>query len=93
MEKTDYKQITIDALKKAGVNMDNLAFRYYEKSPYQKKRFKPEFVCPELWVINKNTNKKFSNYCIIFEKTDTKEIQEQEWFNNMIGTIVAETKK
>jgi len=93
MEKTDYKQITIDALKKAGANMSILKFRYYEKSPYQTKRLKPEFVCPELWVINKNTNKKFSNYCIIFEKTDTKEIQEQEWFNNMIGTIVAETKK
>ena len=41
----------------------------------------------------KSTNKKYSNYCIVFEKTDTKEIQEQEWFNNMIGTIVAETKK
>ena len=37
MEKTDFKQITINALKKAGANMDNLAFRYYEKSPYQKK--------------------------------------------------------
>ena len=93
MEKTNYKNITICALIKAGANMDNLAFRNKKKSPYQKKRFKPEFVCPELWVINKNTNKKFSNYCIIFEKTDTKEIQEQEWFNNMIGTIVAETKK
>ena len=90
MEKTNYKNITICALIKAGANMDNLAFRYYEKSPYQKKHFKPEFVCPELWVLNKNTNKKFSNYCIVFEKTDTKEFQ--EWFNNMIQTIVAETK-
>ena len=90
MKKTNYKNITICALIKAGANMANLAFRYYEKSPYQKKHFKPEFVCPELWVINKGTNKKFSNYCIIFEKTDTKEFQ--EWFNNMIQTIVAETK-
>ena len=90
MKKTNYKNITICALIKAGANMDNLAFRYYEKSPYQKKHFRPEFVCPELWVINKRTNKKFSNYCIIFEKTDTKEFQ--EWFNNMIKTIVAETK-
>ena len=90
MQNTNYKNITICALIKAGANMDNLAFRYYEKSPYQKKRFKPEFVCPELWVINKSTNKKFSNYCIVFEKTETKEFQ--EWFNNMIQTIVAETK-
>ena len=90
MQNTNYKNITICALIKAGANMDNLAFRYYEKSPYQKKRFKPEFVCPELWVINKSTNKKFSNYCIVFEKTETKEFQ--EWFNNMIETIVAETK-
>ena len=90
MQNTNYKNITICALIKAGANMDNLAFRYYEKSPYQKKHFKPEFVCPELWVINKRTNKKFSNYCIIFEKTDTKEFQ--EWFNNMIETIVVETK-
>ena len=90
MEKTNYKNITICALIKAGANMANLAFRYYEKSPYQKKHFKPEFVCPELWVINKGTNKKFSNYCIVFEKTETKEFQ--EWFNNMIDTIVAETK-
>ena len=51
----NYKQITIDALKKAGANMDNLAFRYYEKSPYHKKHLKPEFVCPELW---KRDNKK-----------------------------------
>ena len=90
MKNANYKNITICALIKAGANMDNLSFRYYEKSPYQKKRLKPEFVCPELWVINKNTNKKFSNYCIVFEKTDTKEFQ--EWFNNMIETIVAETK-
>ena len=90
MKNANYKNITICALIKAGANMDNLAFRYYEKSPYQKKRLKPEYVCPELWVINKSTNKKFSNYCIIFEKTDTKEFQ--EWFNNMIETIVAETK-
>ena len=90
MKNANYKNITICALIKAGANMANLAFRYYEKSPYQKKHFKPEFVCPELWIINKKTNKKFSNYCIIFEKTDTKEFQ--EWFNNMIQTIVAETK-
>ena len=90
MKNTNYKNITICALIKAGANMDNLAFRYYEKSPYQKKRFKPEFACPELWIINKSTNKKFSNYCIVFEKTETKEFQ--EWFNNMIETIVAETK-
>ena len=86
----NYKQITIDRLIQSGANMANLCFRYYEKSPYQKKRFKPEFVCPELWVINKNTNKKFSNYCIVFEKTDTNEFQ--EWFNNIIQTIVSETK-
>lgn len=86
----NYKQITIDRLIQSGANMANLCFRYYEKSPYQKKRFKPEFVCPELWVINKNTNKKFSNYCIVFEKTETKEFQ--EWFNNIIQTIVSETK-
>ena len=90
MENANYKQMTILALTKAGANMDNLAFKYYEKSPYQKKHFKPQFVCPELWIINKGTNKKFSNYCIVFEKTDTKEFQ--EWFNNMIQTIVAETK-
>ena len=90
MKNTNYKNITICALIKAGANMDNLAFRYYEKSPYQKKHFKSEFVFPELWVINKSTNKKFSNYCIVFEKTETKEFQ--EWFNNMIQTIVAETK-
>ena len=86
----NYKQITIDRLIQSGANMANLCFRYYEKSPYQKKRFKPEFVCPELWVINKNTNKKFSNYCIVFEKTETKEFQ--DWFNNIIQTIVSETK-
>ena len=86
----NYKQITIDKLIQSGANMANLCFRYYEKSPYQKKRFKPEFVCPELWVINNNTNKKFSNYCIVFEKTETKEFQ--EYFNNIIQTIVSETK-
>ena len=86
----NYKQETIDKLKQSGANMDNLAFRYYEKSPYQKNRLKPEFVCPELWVINKGTNKKFSNYCIVFENTETKEFQ--EWYNNMIQTIIAETK-
>ena len=86
----NYKQITIDRLIQSGANMANLCFRYYEKSPYQKKRFKPEFVWPELWVINKNTNKKFSNYCIVFEKTETKEFQ--DCFNNIIQTIVSETK-
>ena len=90
MKNTNYKNITICALIKAGANMDNLAFRYYEKSPYQSKRFKPEFVCPGLWVINKKTNKKFSNYCIIFENTEKEEFK--EWFDNMIQTIVFETK-
>jgi len=90
MQKIDYKQMTIDALKKAGANMSILEFRYYEKSPYQSKHFKPEFVCPELWVINKRTNKKFSNYCIIFEHTEKEEFK--EWFDNMIETIIAETK-
>ena len=59
MQNTDYKQMTIDALKKAGANMGILGFRYYEKSPYQSKHFKPECVCPELWVINKSTNNIF----------------------------------
>lgn len=86
----NYKQITIDALKKAGANIANFGFRYYEKSQYQKKLLKTELVCPELWIINKCTNKKFSNYCIVFEKTETKEFQ--EWYNNMIKIIVAETK-
>ena len=86
----NYKQITIEKLAQSGANMANLGFRYYEKSPYQKKHFKPEFVCPELWIINKGTNKKFSNYCIVFENTNTKEFQ--EWYNNMIQMIVAETK-
>ena len=90
MKNTNYKNITICALIKAGANMDNLAFRYYEKSPYQKKHFTPEFVCPELWVINKSTNKKYSNYCIIFEDVETPEFK--NWFDNMIETIVTETK-
>ena len=90
MQNTDYKQMTIDALKKAGANMSILGFRYYEKSPYQSKRFKPEFACPELWVINKSTNKKYSNYCIIFEDVETPEFK--NWFDNMIETIVTETK-
>ena len=34
-----FKQITINRLIQSGANMANLCFRYYEKSPYQKKTF------------------------------------------------------
>ena len=40
-----------------GGNLKNFKFKYYNESPYMKKRFKPEFVQSECWVYvdgNKN---------------------------------------
>lgn len=36
-----------------GANLDDFKFRFYKKSPYQKKIFKPEFVESECWIYSK----------------------------------------
>tara|TARA_R110001592_G_scaffold38599_1_gene127131 strand:+ start:732 stop:989 length:258 start_codon:yes stop_codon:yes gene_type:complete len=36
-----------------GANLNNFKFKFYKESPYQKKRFKPEFVKPECWIYPK----------------------------------------
>ena len=39
-------------IQKGGLLTD-FKFKYYKESPYQKKRFKPEFVKPECWIYPK----------------------------------------
>ena len=36
-----------------GLDLNNFKFKFYKESPYQKKRFKSEFVQPECWVYPK----------------------------------------
>ncbi len=41
----------IKALQKTGVDITRLRIRYYRQSPYQKRRYKPEFIEQECWIF------------------------------------------
>jgi hypothetical protein len=47
------KDRIITRLKELGANIDDFKFKYYKESPYQKKRYKPEFVESECWIYPK----------------------------------------
>ena len=49
-----FKKEFIDFLDSHNVDTSKLKFRFYEQSPYQKNRYKPEFIVSEIWVYNKN---------------------------------------
>ena len=87
----DYKQMTIDALKKAGANIENLRIKYFKKSPYQKNRYKPEFVFPEIWVSLKEKTKSKYSILINFEFFESGNSEEQikEYFDAYIYAIKA----
>jgi hypothetical protein len=36
-----------------GADLNNFTFKFHKESPYQKKRFKAEFVQPECWIYPK----------------------------------------
>jgi hypothetical protein len=46
----DLKAEIIKKLEDKGVNVANLRIKFYKESPYQKRRFKPEFVDSECWI-------------------------------------------
>ena len=92
--KKDYKQMTIDALKKAGANVDNLRIRYFKESPYQKNRYKKDFVFPEMWVSLKDKTKSKYSILINFEFFESGNSEEQinEYFDAYIYDIKALSK-
>lgn len=51
------KQKLIDWLSNKGIPPENYRIRFYEKSPYQKRRYKPEFVKWEAWIYSKEIYK------------------------------------
>ncbi len=44
----------IRALEVAGVDTACIRIKYYKQSPYQKRRYKPEFVEQECWLYPKS---------------------------------------
>lgn len=86
----NYKQYTLDELKKAGAKIKNLRIRYYEKSPYQKNKYRNEFVFPEIWFSLKDKTKSKYSICINFE--DFEKNIESGFFDAMIYDVVSLSK-
>ena len=59
----------------------NVKLRYFAKSPYQLRRYKPEFVEEECWVYTTATK---YGYCITTEDFENEEYKEA--FLDMIKT-------
>ena len=58
--------------------------KYFAKSPYQKNRYKPEFVDEEAWVYTGVTR---LGYCIMGE-----DYANEEYRKNLLDTIKAEAE-
>ena len=67
------KEKMIKDLDSMGVNRKDYKLRYYKESPYQKARYKPEFVEQECWIRYHG-----SNNCVVASNWENKD------FRNMI---------
>ena len=73
------KEQVSQALTEAGAK--NVKLRYYAKSPYQARRYKPEFVEQEVWA---KTDKTGIAYCIT----------ESDWANpDYRQTVIADLSR
>ena len=84
MNKENLKSKIKSRMSELGADLSKFKFRYFKESPYQKRRFKPEFVEEECWVFNNKlsyvlTNESFENkeysdeyLCMIIAEQKTK---------------------
>ena len=85
--KGNLKVEVMKALKRKGLNLNKFRFKYHKQSPYQKRRYAPQYVEQELWVY-KVPKGQAGGYYLIMSET---------WANptyrkNQIDEIVAEYK-
>lgn len=64
--------------------IEGIKIRFYEKSPYQKKCYKPEFVESEAWIYTPTTT---VGYCITTESYNN-----EEYRKNFFDMIREENK-
>ena len=67
-----------------GADLNNFKFKFYKESPYQKKRFKPEFVQPECWIYPKGKKEGY-----VITEDDFNYVTYSDAF---IGMIIAENR-
>lgn len=65
-------------------DIKGIRIKFYEKSPYQKARFKPEFVESEAWIYTPATT---YGYCITAE-----DYKNEEWRKEFFDMIREESK-
>ena len=58
----DMKQDFINVLKAENIDKSNVRFRFILKSPWQKRRYKDEYITPEIWLLCKNTHSCLIDY-------------------------------
>ena len=68
-----------EKLMEKGANLSDFKFRYYKESPYQKKRFKSEFVEQECWVYPKGGKQGY-----VITENDFNHLEYQSIYINMI---------
>ena len=62
--------------------------RFYKVSPYQKRRFKPEYVGSEAWIYNNKTSYRGYGYMITEE-----DYNNEEYRGNFFDMIREEAKQ
>ena len=90
------KELVQNKIVEQGGNLDNFKFKYFEKSPYQKRRFKPEFVEEEVWVHSKaaqaKSKAKHKGYHINNSHFNTPDGYDEPYINSYVEMIIVEDK-
>ena len=87
MKKGNLKLEVMKELKKRGLNLKKFRFRYHKKSPYQSKRYAPQYVDQELWVYKIPKGYAGGYYLIMGESW-----MNRHYRKNIIDEIVGEYK-
>ena len=81
------KQQIIKDIQSVGIDTTRLRIRYYARSPYQKRRYKPEFVEQECWLYPlENCSTQVINGTTI--KTFGTCVTESDWKNEAFRDMV-----
>jgi hypothetical protein len=76
-----------DKLTEMGADINDFRFKYYKESPYQKKRFKPQFVESECWIYHTKNNVGKEGYVLTDEG-----FNEAEYSIPYLEMIIQESK-
>ena len=85
------KEQIINYLKESGIKDNEYKIVYHEQSPYQKRRYKDEFVEQECWLYKVGQS---SGYCITEEEFKAM-AKDKEYYSTlkMLGEEIKEYRK